>query len=122
MEIKMGFDPSALKFEDEAFTAFHAGGMTLKFWALYKRNHITNQHFKPFLERLCEYYNDMFDAGSDVKPYTNIDEFNNAICNLGFNPGRNWVVENWDYFNLNIQKKVVLKYKTMVEIEQSLPV
>lgn len=62
MEMKISFDPSTLKYNDEAYPAFEAGGITLTFWALYKKHFITNQYFKDSLEKMGELFKKMFNG------------------------------------------------------------
>ena len=120
MEITILFDPKNVTVEDEAYPAFKAGGMALKFWALYKSSRLTSQHFRPALEKFIEYLDAMMDEESDVEPYKDIEEFYNILSKSGISVKSDWLIRHWDYFNLNIQKKVIIKYKTMVEVEASI--
>lgn len=114
MDIQVDFDPETLTPDDEAYPAFKAGGLPLKFWALYKSTHMTNQKFRPALEKLVAAYSDMFDEESKVLPYSNIEEFGALLkkCKIPFNAS--WLIEHWDYFNLNIRKKVVVRHPTNI--------
>jgi hypothetical protein len=127
--IVIGFDPKTLKPSDEAYPAFAVGGMPLKMWALVKRQTITGPQFRTFLVKFAGYMEDAFDPEcEDVQPYQNIDEFVSVLkrCGLGetgISRQTNfsaWLVENWDYFNLNIQKSIVLEYKVMELVTKQL--
>lgn len=135
MEINLGFSPDNLKPDNEAYPAFMAGGMTLKFWALWKRSHITDQTFRDLLSEMGRAYYEMFDdhaygdCESKYKPYRNIDEFVqflrmvviNSKCQcivLGSPHDKKWLVKHWDYFSLSIQRQVSLKYKVLKEVEE----
>lgn len=120
MEIHIAFDPADVEQSDECWPAFYFGVLTLKFWALYKKHHVTNQHFRESLVSLGQYYRDMYEDESEDKPYTNIDEFKSILFKFNLRPSPEWLVEHWDYFNLAIQRKVVIKYKAMVEVEKSI--
>jgi len=120
MEITIPFDPKDVVEDDEAYPAFKAGGMALKFWVLYKHFHLTSQHFRPALENFVAYLNAMADEDSDVKPYKDIEEFYEILRGCGISFKSQWLINHWDYFNLNIQKKVIIKYKTMVEVEAAI--
>lgn len=126
--VKMTFDPATLKHDDEAWPAFNAGGMTLKFWALYKSAFCTDQHFREALERLAEYFEKAFDLDHpDIKPYTNIDEFMVVLNQCGpfssrmfGNDTRAWALKNWDHFNLAVQRKVVLEYEVVEPVTKQM--
>lgn len=120
MEITITFDPKDVTVDDEAYPAFKAGGMALKFWILYKTFHLTSQHFRPALEKFIAYLNAMVDDESDVAPYKDIEEFYQILRDCGISVKSQWLINYWDYFNLNIQKKVIIKYKTMVEVEAAI--
>lgn len=116
--IKITFDPRNLKPEDEAWPAFQAGGMTLVFWALFKRQFNTNQHFRPFLVRMADHIKKCNDKDDPVAFWSNIDEFwvliNDKIGrNLQFSHDRgakDWLLKHWDYFNPSIQRGIVIEY------------
>ena len=117
--IRLRFDPLKITKDSECWPAFQAGGMTLKFWALYKNEHITNQYFRPALERLAQYFSEAFDEEiTDVMPYANIDEFIWVIRRCGFHvdPYGNfnkWALKNWSFFSLSIQEQVQLEYEAV---------
>lgn len=119
--IKLKFNPDDLQPGNEAWSAFQAGGVTLKFWALYKNTHATSQYFEPFLEQLAKYFRDAFNPEvPDIKPYSNIDEFMSVLWSCGMPmPGQSstplckWVVNHWDYFNLNVQRSIALEYEVI---------
>lgn len=116
MEIKVDFDPESLTPEDEAYPAFKAGGIPLKFWALYKSSHITTQKFRPALEKLVVAYSEMFDEESGVEPYSNIEEFMALLKKCKISVRAAWLIEHWDYFNLNIRKKLTVSYTVHKEL------
>lgn len=123
--VKITFDPSSLKPTDEAWPAFEAGGMTLKFWALYKSQFLTSQHFREALECVADYFAKAFDKHHpDVKPYTNIDEFLVMLHDCGVRDGlfsqdmRGWALKNWDHFNLSVQRQVALEYEVMEPVKK----
>lgn len=118
--VKIAFDPAGLKGTDEAWPAFQAGGLTLKLWALWKRHHITNQHFRDVLESFAEYIEKAFDAEDESEsPYQDIDQFIIVLRRCGLDsfsgiPSDNlqtWVVRYWDHFNLSIQREIALEYQ-----------
>ncbi len=128
MEIKIGFDPSILKYDDEAYPAFEAGGLTLTFWSLYKKHFITGQYFKGSLERMGGLFEKMFDKEeTHVAPYTNIDEFVGFMSECGLFGGgymrtkehKEWTIKYWDYFNLNIQRQVTLTYDAVETVKRA---
>lgn len=114
--VKLTFNPADLKVSDEAWPAFHYGGMTLTFWALYKRSHLTPDTFREGLVALGEYYKSL-DHGEEEersKPYQSIDEFNDLLRACGiWRPTANWIVDLWDHFNLNIRRSVLIEYESM---------
>jgi hypothetical protein len=128
--VRITFDPATLKPEDEAWPAFQAGGMALKVWALYKRTYLTSQHFRVALEQLAAYFEEAFDPEKpEIKPYTNIDEFADLLGRCGFRAGlsvgsslRSWIVKNWDYFNLSIQRELVLEYQIVEPVTKRMVV
>lgn len=129
--VKIAFNPDTLKENDEAWPAFQAGGMTLKFWALWKRYHATSQYFRDRLERLADYYSKAFDPEDESEqPYRDIDEFLVVLRRCGFvtmsgfvsEDLRRWVVRFWDYFNLNIQRAVTLEYEAIEPVTKRLAV
>lgn len=128
--VKIGFDPRTLDPDSEAYPAFMAGGITLKFWALYKPTHMTSQHFRPFLVALGDYFRAAFDAEDDsAQPYTNIDEFMRVLDRCGASRSGTfgsdlprWVAEHWDFFNLNIQRAVALEYEAIETVTKTLVV
>jgi hypothetical protein len=88
-------------------------GLPFKLWALWKKNHLTDQHFLDqciTFARHCE---------ENEHPYSNIDDFEQLIRLLGLsssisNPfsgiNRDWLLKHWDYFNPNIRKAITIKY------------
>lgn len=132
MIIKIGFDPASLKDDDEAWPAFKAGGITLKFWALYKKHFITSQHFRASLVRMAEMFERMLDIDDhEVLPYMNIDEFMVCLGACGVHgtvvgPTRKemseWVVKYWSYFNPSTQWAVTLQFKVVKEVDENLTI
>jgi hypothetical protein len=132
MIIKIAFDPAKLKRGDEAYPAFKAGGIVLKFWALYKKTFITSQHFRESLVLFAELIGRMHDIDDcEVKPYMNIDEFMGYLGSCNFygsvgGPFRSamaeWVVRYWDYFNLSIQRQIQLSYKVVKEVDETMTI
>lgn len=129
--VKIAFNPADLKEKDEAWPAFQAGGMVLKFWALWKRHHCTSQHFRPALERLADYYDKDFDKEDESeRPYADIDEFLSVLrrCRFTSLSGfvsedlRAWILRYWDHFNLNIQKAVVLEYEAVEPVTKHIAI
>lgn len=127
MEMKIGFDPSTLKYNDEAYPAFEAGGITLTFWTLYKKHFITNQYFKDSLEKMGELFEKMFNKEeSEVQPYDNIDEFILFLSECGLFGGgymrtkehKEWVIKYWDYFNLNVQRQLTITYDAVETVKK----
>lgn len=120
---KIAFDPTRIDPDSEAYPAFQAGGLTLKLWILIKTKFITNQHFREVLCKFDDYLEKAFDPDcEDVKPYTNIDEFWRVLMDycdfrrtgLAHTNGiRQWLIDSWDYFNLNIQKSITLEYEAV---------
>ncbi|AXA25695.1 hypothetical protein [Pseudomonas putida] len=133
MIVKIGFSPASLKPEDEAYPAFQAGGLTLKFWALYKKSFITDQHFRDALTGLASHFERMLDIDDhEITPYTNIDEFVRLIGSYGIHGNLlmgpmskeliAWVVRYWDCFNLSVQRQVHLQYKVVREVDEIITV
>ncbi|MGH8381735.1 hypothetical protein [Pseudomonas sp.] len=133
MIVKISFNPDSLAPNDEAYPAFQAGGLTLKFWALYKKHFITDQHFRESLAGLSTLFERMVDIDDrEVLPYTNIDEFVRFIGSCGIHGNLlmgpmskeliAWVVRYWDYFNLSVQRQVHLQYKVAKEVDEVLTV
>jgi hypothetical protein len=112
MTIKLSFDPDSC---DEELVAhlFRSRGIGLKYWLLWRGSHIVDQHFVPSCIKLSNRVLDAYDEGEI--PYDNIDEFMNLVreCFPGHWPGdrKEWIIKNWDYFNLNIQKRVMYEYE-----------
>jgi len=117
--VKLTFNPADLKMSDEAWPAFHYGGMTLTFWALYKRSHLTPDTFRDGLVALGEYYKslDLIDDENQedqLTPYSSIDEFNDLLKLCGIcRPSGKWLADLWDHFNLNIRRSVLIEYEAM---------
>ena len=117
--VKLTFHPKNLKETDEAYLPFQEGGLLLRFWALYKKSFLTSDTFKASLKKFHEYLQQVEDADSDTVMYKDIDEFYNLLYyRLGIpyqgitnKPLKEWVVEHWDYFNPNIQRKVKIVYQ-----------
>lgn len=130
MIIKIGFNPENIKPEDEAYPAFKAGGVVLRFWALYKKGHITSQYFREGLVKLAEMVERARDEeDKTAEPYQDIDDFMAWLGICGFYGGAatprfyefgKWVAKHWDYFNPNIQRGLVLQYKVVKEVEEDL--
>lgn len=133
MIVKIAFNPASLKPEDEAYPAFTAGGLTLKFWALYKKHFMTSQHFRKSLVGLASVFERMVEIEDrEVLPYTNIDEFIRILGTCGIHSNLlmgpmskeliEWVVRYWDYFNLSTQRQVHLQYKVVKEVDEVMSV
>ncbi len=121
MEIKLNFNPSEVKSDNECFEASRVGGMPFKFWLIYKNCTVTDQYFVDKMDNFIEYCEFMYDEYHDnVQPWTNPDEFYNVIsqhCDIRITP--EFVIKYWDYFSLNIQKKVTIKYDVIETVEKS---
>ncbi|WP_433739821.1 hypothetical protein [Pseudomonas putida] len=132
MIVRIGFNPDNLKVEDEAWPAFNAGGLTLKIWALYKKHFVTSQHFHESLIQMAELFERMLDIDDhEVRPYMNIDEFMGYLGACGIygtvvgprhKEMAEWVVRYWDYFNLSTQRSVMLQFKVVKEVDETLTV
>ena len=117
--ITIGFDPTTIKPEHECYEPFVSGGLALKYWVLYKSNHITNQYFKGQIDKLTHYFNNMFnDEYPEITPYNDIYEFLDVLKNCELPINKKWLIDNWDYFNLNIQKKLTISYKVVKEVDE----
>lgn len=136
MKVTLAFSPKELTPDSEADVAFRSGGLVLKIWALYKKHFATCQYFKAGLESLNEHIvavEEEKEKDSDFEPgrlYNNIDEFVDLLKSHGIfprnqytsNEHRQWVLKYWDYFNLNVNRQVVLTYKEMQPVEVEYPV
>lgn len=123
MEIKLGFNPHKLEKGSCLYNLFnstmdvgmhnwsHSVGLT--FWLLYKRDHITDQHFALGCCKLI--------GECEKNPiHTPIDLYRNVVKTKMFPYSFNylpydWIIKYWDYFNPNIRKKVRLRYKLGVD-------
>ncbi len=125
MRIELSFDPATISQGSEGAYALRMGGLVLKFWALYKRNHATSNEFLTSLKVMQLWLDELKEEGCTYKMYTNIDEFMALLSHCGFYgtavTGRyeemlRWVVAHWDYFNPNINRNVILTYKTKMPV------
>lgn len=118
MEIKLAFNPDELPLNSEAYRVFRFGGIPLKLWCLYKRNHLTNQYFAPAVDRLI----DRFEENEGVPPYSTIKEFIDLLFDCGFRGSlqcfmpmnTKWVMEHWDYFSPSINKQLKIIHSDIV--------
>lgn len=114
--IQISFDPSTIKQEHECWPAFQAGGLVLKVWALYKRRFLTDQHFRPALERLADLIKASQQPGAQPL-YNNIQEFQALLQSCGLIPEwhaldlRNWLEENWEYFDPENPRALRVEYR-----------
>ncbi len=124
--VRLAFNPADLTKADDAWPAFQAGGVVLKLWALWKRNHATSQHFAESLHRLRKHFRKVNKGKAAM--YENIDQFLLLLEGCGFpeprifatSELRRWVVANWDYFNPHIRREVVMEYEAVGTVVQRL--
>lgn len=118
--VKLAFDPTSISSESECRRVFDAGGIPLKFWALYKQRFLTDQHFSESIDELIRYFNAAYNPrDEDVQLYQTIHEFMAILKRCGLmhrlhDPEmQKWVIDHWDYFNLNVQRSVRIEYEVV---------
>jgi hypothetical protein len=128
--VNLSFDPNEVDDPGSEFgIAQEASGVVLRFWALYKQRFLTSDRFAKFLSDFAEVMS-RYERKVESAPYNDIESFIEftrgmgvGMCGMSCRRDYNkFVLDNWDYFNLNIQRKVCLTWETQAAYINSMEV
>lgn len=117
--VKLSFNPDKFLSDNDGSDwlrkIFLDRGIALKFWALYKQNHLADESFNRVCVKLSDIIKEMLNPKNEEEvAYENPYDFINLLCRCGFKPiekdFHRWLLKNWDYFNLNTRRGICLEY------------
>lgn len=107
--IKLAFKSQDLEKDSDLYKLFLQQGQGLKLWALYKSEHITDQHFV----KNCLFLEDW-----NITSVTELSANIKNISGVVFAHSQKLAIRYWDYINPRIRKKIKLVFEEGSHIRQ----